>query len=115
MTNAKTELQEVLRKAEIPTSEILVADLWREVEDNDLESEDFYKKEEICLPLGYDALREEQFWKALDFEYYQSFGAQYLFGTVWLTKHRWLTRGEYDGSEWWNLHLYPEIPESLKG
>jgi hypothetical protein len=111
MPNARKELQEVLRRADISTSEILVADLWREVEDNDPESEDLYKKEEICLPLGYDALREEQFWNALDFEYDQGFGAQHLHGTVWLTNHRWLTRGEYDGSEWWDLHVYPEFPK----
>lgn len=36
-----------------------------------------------------------------------------LFATVWLTEGRWLTRGDYDGSEWWDFHSYPPIPTDL--
>lgn len=30
-------------------------------------------------------------------------------GTDW-----WLSRGEYDGSEWWNFNRKPERPQSLR-
>ena len=28
-------------------------------------------------------------------------------------KDCWLTRGEYDGSEWWDLNYMPEIPKEV--
>jgi hypothetical protein len=36
-----------------------------------------------------------------------------LFGTVWLEDGMWMERGEYDGSEWWELMRRPEIPSTL--
>lgn len=44
-------------------------------------------------------------------EYYDGFGAQELFGTVVFKDGSWLTRGEYDGSEWWERHLLPVEPD----
>jgi len=32
---------------------------------------------------------------------------------VWLTNGVWLDRGEYDGAEWWEHHVYPQIPYNL--
>jgi len=49
----------------------------------------------------------------LDFEYYDGYGGQELFGTIWFTDGTWATRGEYDGSEWWELHKLPDIDEEL--
>lgn len=46
----------------------------------------------------------------LDFEYEEGFGIQLLYGTVWLEGGSWLDRGEYDGSEWWEHRVCPEIP-----
>lgn len=50
----------------------------------------------------------------LDFNYDNGFGGQELFGTIWLTDGSWMTRGEYDGSEWWEHHVRPSIEEYFK-
>ena len=51
----------------------------------------------------------------LDFEYDNGYGTQEVFGVVWFADGTWAERGEYDGSEWWEHHTIPEIPEHLKG
>lgn len=53
----------------------------------------------------------EQFKKDLNFEYDSGYGLQELSGTLWLKDGTWLTRGEYDGSEWWEYHYLPEMPK----
>lgn len=50
---------------------------------------------------------------ALDIEYDNGYGGQELFGRVWLTNDAWLERGEYDGSEWWNVKTFPNIHKEL--
>jgi hypothetical protein len=45
------------------------------------------------------------------FEYHSGFGSQYLFGTIWYADGTWSSRGEYDGSEWWEYNKCPPIPE----
>lgn len=55
----------------------------------------------------------ESFLKSLEFVYDSGFGAQELFGTIWLDDGTWCTRGEYDGSEWWVHNQLPEIPSEL--
>lgn len=45
----------------------------------------------------------------LDFEYYNGFGAQYLYGYIWYTDGTWSERGEYDGSEWWEYKRRPAL------
>lgn len=47
----------------------------------------------------------------LDFEYDAGFGGQELYGTVVFADGTWLTRGEYDGSEWWEYHCCPTISQ----
>ncbi len=53
------------------------------------------------------------FINSLNFEYNAGYGGQQLFGTIWLTNGSWITRGEYDGSEWWEVNSYPDIPSKL--
>jgi hypothetical protein len=55
----------------------------------------------------------DKFIESLDFEYYPGYGAQELFGVIWYIDGTWSTRGEYDGSEWWENHLRPQIPKDL--
>jgi len=62
------------------------------------------------LPLNHTTLQLEDFYKSLDFEYYRGYGMQELYGTVWLDDGTWLSRGEYDGAEWWEHNILPEIP-----
>jgi hypothetical protein len=46
-----------------------------------------------------------------DLEYDSGYGVQHLTGTVLLNNGTWLTRDEYDGSEWWELHKVPTIEQ----
>lgn len=45
----------------------------------------------------------------LDFEYDGGYGSQHLDGMIMLSDGSWLSRGEYDGSEWWELHKAPTL------
>lgn len=66
------------------------------------------------LKLNYT---EEDFTKFLDklnFFYDTGYGGQEVFGTIWLTDGTWFSRGEYDGSEWWQYNVCPEIAEECK-
>ena len=67
----------------------------------------------FLLKLHYSDFELEKFYKELDFEYDSGYGGQELFGTVWLEDGTWLSRGDYDGSEWWEHNSLPEIPMSL--
>ena len=54
----------------------------------------------------------------LDFEYDSGYGIQELFGTVYCKDSNgnpvWLTREEYDGSEWWTINTIPEFYKTIK-
>jgi hypothetical protein len=67
----------------------------------------------IQLKVGYSQVEYENFLNKLDFEYEDGYGGQELFGIVWLQDGTWMTRGEYDGSEWWEHHQLPVIPTAL--
>ena len=49
----------------------------------------------------------------LNFDYDAGYGSQELFGVVYCKNSNnrpvWLTREEYDGSEWWNINTIPEF------
>jgi len=66
---------------------------------------------EIVLKVGYSQEDYEKFLESLDFEYNSGYGGQELFGTIWMENNCWYTRGEYDGSEWWEFHSYPSISQ----
>lgn len=68
---------------------------------------------EFLLKVGYDDKDLQAFMVALDFTYDSGYGTHRLFGTVWLKDGTWLSRGEYDGSEWWEQHKCPPIPTNL--
>ena len=54
----------------------------------------------------------------LDFEYDSGYGIQELFGIVYCKDSddnpAWLTRGEYDGSEWWIVNTIPRFYNTIK-
>ena len=56
----------------------------------------------------------EELHEKLDFIYHSSYGGQELFGCVWLKDGSWMTRGEYDGSEWWEHNKRPKHPNFKK-
>lgn len=70
--------------------------------------------EPILLPVGYTEEQFDAFLEALNFEYYNGYGGQELFGTIWYEDGTWADRGEYDGSEWWEHHSCPPIPVELQ-
>lgn len=75
----------------------------------------FYNKTgEAILKLDYSADDWQRFLGILDFNYDHGYGTQELFGNVWFKDGTWLSRAEYDGSEWWNNVKCPEIPEECK-
>lgn len=58
---------------------------------------------------------EREFYEFLkSIEYDEGYGTQELFGFVVFNDHSWLERGEYDGSEWWQLCEEPKEEELLK-
>ncbi len=65
------------------------------------------------LKKGHTDAEYEAFINGLDFDYDSGYGIQELYGYVWFTNGIWMTRHEYDGSECWEIHKYPEIPEEL--
>jgi len=71
--------------------------------------------EKVVLKVGYSSEDFENFLDQIDFEYDNGFGCQELFGTIWYEDGTWSSRGEYDGSEWWEYNFVPEIPDQLKG
>jgi len=67
----------------------------------------------IELPLGYTDEQYGEFMGKLNFTYDSGYGAQNLDGIIWFNDGSWATRGEYDGSEWWQYHKLPEVPTYL--
>jgi hypothetical protein len=68
----------------------------------------------IRLFPGYTDQDLENFTAAMDFEYDSGYGGQNLFGLIWMKDGTWLSRGEYDGSEWWNWNRLPELPTDFQ-
>jgi len=66
------------------------------------------------LTTGYTNEEWEKFLSDIDVEYDSGYGGQELFGTIWFTDGTWSQRGEYDGSEWWEHYILPDIPKKLK-
>lgn len=75
--------------------------------------EDFYTEKVINLKVGYTKEDYEEFLSKLDFTYNNGYGLQMLFGTIWIYGSIWLSRGGYDGSEWWETNRVPTIPKGL--
>jgi hypothetical protein len=65
------------------------------------------------LKKGHTDQEFEEFMHDLDFDYDAGYGMQYIDGTVWFDDGTWLSRNEYDGSEWWVYLGTPKIPVDL--
>ncbi len=102
--NAKREIIDLLklRNKEIKCATILNGGSWFDDED-----------ETILLKVGYSTEDYERFLREIDFDYNSGYGGQELFGTIWFKDGSWAVRGEYDGSEWWELCSLPKIPREL--
>lgn len=71
------------------------------------------KSKKINLRCGYSFEEFKTFLKELNFNYDSGYGGQELYGTIWYIDGTWSSRGEYDGSEWWEYNSCPEIPNYL--
>lgn len=100
--NAKQELIRAIAENKVKCVSIVFGDSCQD-EDNT----------HIILKVEHSEEDYNNFLSKLDFDYDNGYGGQNLFGTIWLTNNTWLSRGEYDGSEWWNHHVIPEIAKEL--
>ena len=66
-------------------------------------------KEDVKCVRGDDfQISLEQFWKLADTEYDNSYGSPKIATDLTLVgEDYWMTRGEYDGAEWWDYHTMP--------
>lgn len=103
MANAKKEFLEHIGDRLVTCAKLNYGEFY-----NDETQE--YETTHINLPVSYTPEQYQEFLKSLDFKYDDGYGAQNLFGTIWYNDGTWSSRGEYDGSEWWEYNKCPEIP-----
>ena len=107
MKNAKTELENIINPLSIECAQI------QAFLDYDDMGDGIFKIN-LNLKQGATVAELQSFLSALDFNYDNGYGGQNLFGIVWLNDGTWLERGEYDGSEWWEHRVRPQIPAELQ-
>jgi hypothetical protein len=80
-----------------------------------IQNGDYYDDDKSVFNLTTGWINEDwnKFLSDLDFEYDSGYGGQNLFGTIWYVDGTWSERGEYDGSEWWEYNMCPNIPKEL--
>lgn len=105
MSNAKQELLEFCKENKVNLKCALVEEVYYGLDKD--------KRRKFLLPVDYTSKQLNDFLTELDFEYDDGFGSEYLGGTLWFIEGTWAERGEYDGSEWWEYHELPPIPEEL--
>ena len=110
MTNAKAEMLGLLKCREIKCAKVITLGRWDETKGDWDEN---HEGRTIILKVGHDEEDYAKFLNDLDFEYDSGYGGQELFGTVWFKDDTWAERGEYDGSEWWEINSLPDIPKNL--
>ena len=114
--NAKKELLNIIGYHKILCAEIVYSPSIFDESDKKDYIEHGWLIDSLEITLKYPHTEEElqEFITKLDFNYDNGYGGQKLKGGVILDDYAWLTRGEYDGSEWWEYHKRPEIPDKLK-
>ena len=98
MINAKTELLDELRDIGKSLQDVAACQLTYE-----------------SFSTGYNQLIKSTTIpiSSLDFEYDNGFGSQHLYGTILFKDNTWLSREEYDGSEYWQYNVPPTIEDIL--
>lgn len=77
---------------------------------DDEEDDDSDRTVTAVLYVDYTEQEWLEFLAALDFDYNNGYGCQYLFGTIWYDDQTFSKRAEYDGSEWWQHVVRPNPP-----
>jgi hypothetical protein len=75
--------------------------------------EDEQEETTHILPVNYTQEEYNTFLDSLDFMYDDGYGSQQLHGYIWYVGDTWSDRYEYDGSECWDFHKCPQIPNEL--
>lgn len=65
--------------------------------DNEIEK----PNESFVLRPNHTEQEKEDFFRSLNFEYDKGYGCQFVYGVIVFNDGTWMSRGEYDGSEWW--------------
>lgn len=99
--NAKEEFLKTTAEFNVIAADISFGDSWSEDEER-------FKLKPLYTTKEYNELL-----KFLDREYDAGYGGQQLFGVIYCEDGVWITRGEYDGSEWYEVHKYPSLRESF--
>ena len=107
MCNVKIELEKVLDYSNLTIHSAQLR--MRKINDDNHE---ITKQCDVFLYKDHTAEELKAFWKTLEaMEYDSEYGIQELFGFVLCDKSTWLSRGEYDGSEWWDVQVRPIMKE----
>lgn len=114
LMNAKKELKEHVAKINktVLAAEIKIGNSYYNSEDEVIRATLY--PDHIKLEDPMRALAIEEFLSAIDVEYYNGYGVQELYGTIWYTDGTYSDRHEYDGSECWAYHRPPALPEQPK-
>jgi hypothetical protein len=112
--NAKKELKEhvAYTRKTVLAAEIKIGNSFYNDEDEVIRATLY--PDHIKLNDPIKALAIEEFLSAIDVEYYNGYGTQELFGTIWYTDGTYSERSEYDGSECWSYRIPPALPQQPK-
>ena len=105
--NARDELIKLLKELNVTLECGYVEDIRYDIPEK--------SRRKFILPVSYSEQTYKDFIDDLDFSYDDGYGIEELGGVLWFTDGTWASRGEYDGSEWWEHHTRPEIPVELRG
>ena len=109
-TNASTELQKLIQKVKRKyNADLLAVDIRLDTSKYGLQKND--ERIKVKFMMSKEDKSIEELLSPIDRNYNSGFGTQYLFGVVWFTNGIWATRYEYDGGEWWDLHVYPSLSD----
>lgn len=65
------------------------------------------------------SIPKEKFLRLANINYDRGFGSNYIISDLVIIAQDdngrmfWLTRGEYDGSEWWEFHMMPTVKTKI--
>lgn len=99
--NAKEEFLKTTAEFKVIAADIAFGDSWTD-------NEERFKLKPLYTNEEYNELL-----KFLDRNYNSGYGGQELFGVIYCEDGVWITRGEYDGSEWYEVHKYPDLRNSF--
>lgn len=107
--NAKDELLKLIEGRQILCALITTFDPDEE-EDEDIERE----RRVFELRINHTNEKFLRFLDELNFDYFNGYYTQELFGTVWLKDGTWAVRDQDKATEYWRFVSSPCIPDRLK-